>query len=81
LSIVQLQEVKNGDAEAATRFCVDIINETQEFAAAFKPNAAFFEQLGADGIVALEHVMKAIPADIPVILDFKRGDIESTAEV
>ena len=49
-------------------------------AAAFKPNAAFFEAFGPAGWQALREVIAAVPAGIPVILDAKRGDIASTAE-
>jgi uridine monophosphate synthetase len=48
-------------------------------AAAFKPNAAFFEAFGPPGAEALLAVIAAVPEDIPVILDAKRGDIASTA--
>lgn len=63
----------------AQRFCLQIIEQTKEAAAAYKPNAAFFEALGAEGIKALQEVIAAVPDQIPVILDIKRGDIASTA--
>ncbi|NQS92479.1 MAG: orotidine-5'-phosphate decarboxylase [Chloroflexi bacterium] len=63
----------------AQRFCLQIIEQTKEAAAAYKPNAAFFEALGAEGIKALQEVIAAVPDQIPVILDIKRGDISSTA--
>ena len=49
-------------------------------AAAFKPNAAFFEQFGAEGVAALRDVIAAVPDEVPVLFDAKRGDIASTAE-
>ena len=49
------------------------------FAAAYKPNGAFFESLGVGGLKTLRLVIEAIPDDIPVLLDVKRGDIGSTA--
>lgn len=51
-----------------------------QYAAAYKPNAAFFEAFGAAGATALHEVIAHIPSDIPVILDGKRGDISTTAE-
>ena len=48
------------------------------FAAAVKPNLAFFEAFGSAGIAALERLRAAIPADVP-FMDAKRGDIGSTA--
>jgi len=67
--------------QAARSFCLDLIEKTAEFAAAFKPNAAFFEVFGAQGIDALQEVIAAVPDEIPVILDAKRGDIASTARM
>jgi uridine monophosphate synthetase len=64
---------------AAKDFCLRLINATSEVALAFKPNAAFFEALGPEGWEALQSVVKAVPEDIPVVLDAKRGDISSTA--
>jgi len=66
-------------AESARTFCLRLIQETSDFAAAFKPNAAFFEALGPEGIAALRDIITAVPDGIPVILDAKRGDISSTA--
>lgn len=65
---------------AARDFCQRIVNACAPYACAFKPNSAFFEALGADGIAALTDVIATIPDDIPVILDAKRGDIASTSE-
>ena len=74
-------------AAAARDFCLNLIKQTSRYAAAFKPNAAFFEVFGADGRNALKDVINAIQEEsnrlgslIPVILDAKRGDIASTAE-
>jgi uridine monophosphate synthetase len=67
-------------AQAARAFCIRLIEATWEFAAAFKPNSAFFEALGPEGMAVLQHVIAAVPAGIPVILDAKRGDIASTAD-
>ena len=74
-------------AEAALEFCLHIIKATAPYAAAFKPNAAFFELYGPEGWAALKEVIAAVQAEsyrmgsmIPVILDAKRGDIASTAE-
>ena len=60
--------------------CVRIIDATHEFAAAFKPNSAFFEAFGPDGMHALQEVIAHVPSGIPVILDAKRGDIGDTSE-
>jgi orotidine-5'-phosphate decarboxylase len=55
-----------------------IIDATHEHAAAYKPNAAFYED--ADGWRALrETVAYAHGKDVPVLIDAKRGDIGNTA--
>lgn len=69
----------DNNPEAALSFCNQIIEATVDFACAFKPNSAFFEALGSDGVEALGRVIQAIPDEIPVVLDAKRGDIASTA--
>jgi uridine monophosphate synthetase len=60
-------------------FCLRLIEATQQVAAAYKPNAAFFEAHGPEGVAVLRQVISAVPEEIPVILDAKRGDISSTA--
>ncbi|OGO64833.1 MAG: orotidine 5'-phosphate decarboxylase, partial [Chloroflexi bacterium RBG_19FT_COMBO_47_9] len=67
-------------ADGAREFCLNLIHATSKVAAAYKPNIAFFEAFGAPGIEALQHIIAAVPRDIPVILDAKRGDIASTAD-
>jgi orotidine-5'-phosphate decarboxylase len=61
------------------RFCRLLVEAAGPYAAAIKPNLAFFEAHGAPGIAALERIRAAIPAAIPVVADAKRGDIGSTA--
>lgn len=56
-----------------------IIEATAPYAACYKPNIAFYEQWGMDGLRALEQTLAAIPSGIPIIGDVKRGDIGSTA--
>jgi orotidine-5'-phosphate decarboxylase len=60
-------------------FCLSIIEATAPYVCAFKPNSAFFEVLGPDGLRVLQEISKAVPTHIPVILDAKRGDIGNTA--
>lgn len=60
--------------------CRRLIEATAPYALAFKPNSAFFEAHGADGMRVLRDVIASIPKDIPVILDAKRGDIGETSE-
>ncbi|HNO86541.1 MAG TPA: orotidine-5'-phosphate decarboxylase [Anaerolineales bacterium] len=82
-----IPDLKEPTAESALDFCLTLIKQTAPYAAAFKPNAAFFEVFGAEGWLALKQVIEAINAEsnrlgsrIPIILDAKRGDIASTAD-
>jgi uridine monophosphate synthetase len=82
-----IPDLNEPSAASARDFCLNLVKQTARYAAAFKPNAAFFEVLGADGWTALKQVIEAINEEshrlgsrIPIILDAKRGDIASTAE-
>lgn len=73
-------------AASARDFCLKLVKQTARYAAAFKPNAAFFEVFGPEGWTVLKEVIDAVQEEshrfgsmIPVILDAKRGDIASTA--
>ncbi|MBI3459293.1 orotidine-5'-phosphate decarboxylase [Candidatus Azambacteria bacterium] len=58
-----------------------IIDETQEYVAAFKPNSAFYEARGDQGIRELKMTMEYLQEKYPDILtinDAKRGDIGNT---
>ena len=72
-------DVRAADASENTkRWILNVIEQTAPHAAAFKPNAAYFEALGWQGVKLLEEIMAAIPKDIPTVLDVKRGDIGET---
>ncbi len=68
---------ENGAAYAKD-FLQRVIEETTPWAAAFKPNMAYFEAMGISGIKLLEELLALVPGDIPVILDAKRSDIGET---
>jgi orotidine-5'-phosphate decarboxylase len=58
-----------------------IIDATADLVCAYKPNSAFYEACGADGIAELKQTcdyLRDKHPDIPIILDFKRGDIGNT---
>ncbi len=55
-----------------------VVEETAPYAAAYKPNIAYFEAMGLPGLHLLEELLPDMPKDIPVILDAKRGDIGET---
>ncbi len=62
-------------------FCKRIVDSTAPFAAAFKPQMAYFSALGFErALYDLIGYIHAQYPQIPVILDGKRGDIPSTAK-
>jgi len=72
---------KLGGALAQFEFNKYIIDSTKEYAAAFKPNVAFYEARGVEGMQALKNTMDYLHenhSDIFTILDAKRADIGNT---
>jgi uridine monophosphate synthetase len=63
------------------RFNRRIVDATADLVCAYKPNYAFYEVSGLAGLEALRRTVDYVHkvADVPVILDAKRGDIGSTA--
>jgi orotidine 5'-phosphate decarboxylase subfamily 2 len=61
------------------RFCEVLLEAAVPYAAAVKPNIAFFEAFGSAGIAALERLRGRVPVDVPFVADVKRGDIGTTA--
>src|SRR5579884_392469 len=67
--------------EGVLSFNRAIIDSTTDLVCAYKPNLAFYEAMGPDGLRCLEATRRAIPDHIPVIGDAKRGDIGNTARL
>ena len=67
------------DLAGVERFATLIVAAAAPYAAAIKPNLAFFEAFGSPGLAALERIRATIPVDVLVVADAKRGDIGSTA--
>lgn len=60
--------------------CYSVIEATNEYAACYKMNFAFFLSKGEQAIKNLNALVKIVPDDIPIILDAKFGDIGNTSE-
>ena len=67
--------------KAIWEFNKEIIDATHDLVCAYKPNIAFYEAQGKEGLEALikttEYIHRKYP-NIPVILDAKRADIGNT---
>jgi orotidine-5'-phosphate decarboxylase len=71
---------REATADACARFCRGLVDAVAPYVVAVKPQSAFFEALGADGVRAFEDVCAySRAAGLQVIADAKRGDIGSTA--
>ena len=66
--------------QAAIRFLRRIIRATADHVCAYKPNLAFYERYGTAAWDVLAETLQAMPDDVAVILDAKRGDVPNTAE-
>ena len=68
-------------ATAIVHFNERIVDATCDLVCAYKPNSAFYERLGWNGMRALERTVAYIrrkDPTIPIIYDAKRGDIGNT---
>ena len=62
-------------------FYFSLIDNFHKYVLVVKPNIAFYEQYGIDGLKALKEIIKRSQMyEIPVILDAKRGDIGATSK-
>lgn len=81
--IEDIPEMDGTPGERIFRFYENILNvivKKNIYPGAVKPNYAFYAQYGIDGIISLEKIISIYKkAGIPVILDYKRGDIGKTA--
>jgi len=67
--------------DALFEFGKALIDATADILPAVKPQSAFYEMYGLEGVAALDKTIRyAKSAGLYVILDVKRGDIGSTAE-
>jgi orotidine-5'-phosphate decarboxylase len=68
-------------ARACEEFCLRVVDVVTPLVPVVKPQSAFFEACGPDGLVALRNVLQhARRAGLLTILDAKRNDIAATAE-
>jgi len=70
-----------GHADSQRRFGEWIVDQTAQYAAAIKLNAAFYEARGAEGVAEMERTMEYVRQrypDLVTICDAKRADIGNT---
>jgi uridine monophosphate synthetase len=75
----------SSDADALIQSLQDwmraVIAETQDLVCAYKPTLGFYQALGAAGLELLAQTLAAIPAHIPVILDAKHSDLNTSSMI
>lgn len=71
-------EEHEGSLARVESFLDEVVEGSLEYTAAYKPNSAYFEAMGPEGLELLQRVIARIPNDVPVILDAKRSDIGET---
>ena len=84
-----IDEAKAKDGEdyvfrALCEFNALIIDATAPYCVAYKPNLAFYEAYGVDGIMAFEATIDYLKEEYPnhfIIADAKRGDIGNTSKM
>ncbi len=85
--IIEEAKAKDGDEyvfRALCEFNALIIDATAHYSVAYKPNLAFYEAYGVDGILAFEATIDYLKEEYPnhfIIADAKRGDIGNTSKM
>jgi orotidine-5'-phosphate decarboxylase len=79
--IAKIPEAAKSSGTPLFDFNKAIIDATADQVCVFKPNSAFYEASGESGIAQLKQTCAYIQEhypDVPILLDFKRGDIGNT---
>ena len=82
--IEKIPTVLHREKDPVFAFNKEIIDATNEYAVAYKPNIAFYESRGADGWISLKNIVEYIKSQYPeifLIADAKRGDIGNTSRM
>ncbi len=56
-----------------------VIEATSPHVCAYKPSLGFYQALGSTGLELLREVRELVPLDIPLIIDAKHGDLNSSS--
>ena len=87
-SLIEAMKKEYGQEEwlfpAIWEFNARIIDATAPYCVAYKPNLAFYEAYGIDGMMAFEGTIEYLKENYPdhfIIADAKRGDIGNTSKM
>ena len=82
--IAEDEEIQGAEADMMFKFNQAIIDATAPYCVAYKPNLAFYESRGIDGMIAFENTIKYLKSHYPnhfIIAEAKRGDIGNTSKM
>ena len=78
--VTRIPEILKNEKDPIYKFNKEIIEATKPFVAAYKPNLAFYENYGVEGLNSFEKTLSLIDKEIITIADAKRGDIGNTSK-
>ncbi|MGB3507973.1 MAG: bifunctional orotidine-5'-phosphate decarboxylase/orotate phosphoribosyltransferase [Microcoleaceae cyanobacterium] len=55
-----------------------LITQTEKYVCAYKLSLGYYQSFGIPGLQLLQQIIKAIPSEIPIILDAKHGDLNTS---
>lgn len=82
--ILENEDIQGREDEMMFAFNKAIIDATAPYCVAYKPNLAFYESRGTEGMVAFENTIRYLKTHYPthfIIADAKRGDIGNTSKM
>ena len=65
----------------ARAWCKSVIEATADHVCAYKPSLGFYQAMGSAGVELLLEVRELLPPDLPLIIDIKHGDLNSSSAI
>jgi len=65
----------------ARSWCKSVIEATSDHVCAYKPSLGFYQAMGSAGVELMLEVRELLPLDLPLIIDIKHGDLNSSSAV
>jgi uridine monophosphate synthetase len=65
----------------ARAWCKFVIEATSDHVCAYKPSLGFYQAMGSAGVDLLMEVRELLPPDLPLIIDIKHGDLNSSSAI
>ncbi len=73
-----LEEADDNLISSIEAWLLWVIKSTSDRVCAYKPTLGFYQALGIEGLQLLERILSAIPSAIPIILDAKHSDLNTS---